>query len=311
MPSKSKNKMKNTNIQVSKTVSSQPKSSVFDYLRFGESYTSLILGIVVVIISTILLLSFVHTKNANRNASHSQIALQQNNSQSKEITLVSPTISVTPTTAVTIVPSPTIIKQPTPTVVKKVTPTSVKPKPSAEPKKIAIARVTVTPKPAMKQNVKATPSPKILADNTVKTVVPNGTYVVAPGDSLWTIAEKTYKSGYNWVDIARANNLSNPGDIHKGDKLALPKVAPKLATVVMPTVTVSPMINKTIQNPSTVTSPNKIVGTSYKIVKGDSLWTIAVRAYGDGYKWVDIARVNNLSNPGLIHVDNTLRIPRG
>ncbi|MFI5265695.1 MAG: LysM peptidoglycan-binding domain-containing protein [Candidatus Levyibacteriota bacterium] len=54
----------------------------------------------------------------------------------------------------------------------------------------------------------------------------------------------------------------------------------------------------------------KITGKTYTVKAGDDLWNIAVRAYGDGYKWVDIARVNNLSNPNLIFSDNVLVIPR-
>lgn len=46
------------------------------------------------------------------------------------------------------------------------------------------------------------------------------------------------------------------------------------------------------------------------MVKGDHLWGIAVRAYGDGYKWVEIARENNLVNPNLIHPGNVLSLPR-
>src|SRR5258708_6145986 len=42
------------------------KSGISDYLKFGESYTSLVLGIIVVIIATVLLLSFVHGKNSNK-----------------------------------------------------------------------------------------------------------------------------------------------------------------------------------------------------------------------------------------------------
>jgi nucleoid-associated protein YgaU len=45
-------------------------------------------------------------------------------------------------------------------------------------------------------------------------------------------------------------------------------------------------------------------------VKGDSLWKIAVRAYGDGYKWVSIAKANKLVNPNLIHSGNVLTLPR-
>ncbi len=53
-----------------------------------------------------------------------------------------------------------------------------------------------------------------------------------------------------------------------------------------------------------------ITGATYEVVKGDSLWKIAVRAYGDGYQWVKIARENKLVNPNLIHPGNLLALPR-
>jgi nucleoid-associated protein YgaU len=40
------------------------------------------------------------------------------------------------------------------------------------------------------------------------------------------------------------------------------------------------------------------------------LWTIAVRAYGDGYKWTEIAKANKLVNPNLIHPGNVFVLPR-
>ncbi|HUV71729.1 MAG TPA: LysM peptidoglycan-binding domain-containing protein [Clostridia bacterium] len=46
------------------------------------------------------------------------------------------------------------------------------------------------------------------------------------------------------------------------------------------------------------------------MVKGDTLWDISVRAYQDGYRWVEIAEANNLSNPNIIHPGNALTIPR-
>ena len=46
-------------------------------------------------------------------------------------------------------------------------------------------------------------------------------YVVQKGDHLWKIAEKFYGSGYNWVDIAQANKLANPGIIYQGQKLVI------------------------------------------------------------------------------------------
>jgi putative chitinase len=120
------------------------------------------------------------------------------------------------------------------------------------------------------------------------------TYTVKSGDYLWSIAEKIYGSGYNWVDLAKANNLENPGVLYAGTKLVVPDVAPKTVTV---------QVNPTqIQNP--------ISGSTYTVVKGDFLWDIAVRAYGDGYQWVRIARANNLVNPNMIFSGNVLALPR-
>ncbi len=118
-------------------------------------------------------------------------------------------------------------------------------------------------------------------------------YTVKEGDTLWSISERYYKSGYNWVDVAKANNLSNPDLIAAGNKLNIPDVQPKQITVV-----------------SSQAPKRDISGNSYKVQKGDYLWDIALRAYGDGYSWVKIAKANNLKNPDLIYSGNVLKIPR-
>ena len=122
------------------------------------------------------------------------------------------------------------------------------------------------------------------------------TYVVKKGDDLWHIAQNLYGSGYNWVDLASANKLENPGTVFAGSVLVVPDVKPKMLTVETQV--------KSVQQVNTIS------GTSYTIEKGDYLWSIAVRAYGDGYKWVEIAKANNLVNPSLIHSGNTLKLPR-
>ncbi len=127
-----------------------------------------------------------------------------------------------------------------------------------------------------------------ISENEVKT------HTVVKGDNLWKIAEKYYGSGYNWVDIAKENKLADAGVIAEGQKLTIPNVEPKTATV------------KEVKTVST----ESITGVTYQVVKGDSLWTIAVRAYGDGYKWTEIAKANKLINPGLIHSGNILALPR-
>ena len=120
------------------------------------------------------------------------------------------------------------------------------------------------------------------------------TYTVKSEDYLWSIAEKIYGSGYNWVDLANANKLENPNVLYVGTKLIVPNVAPKTITVQAKQVEV--------QNP--------ITGNTYTVVKGDFLWSIAVRAYSDGYKWVGIAKANNLANPNMIFSGNVLKLPR-
>ncbi len=119
------------------------------------------------------------------------------------------------------------------------------------------------------------------------------THTVAEGEDLWTISEKYFKSGYNWVDIAKANNLENPDVLAVGQTLTIPKVEPILPV-------------------TAITQPQatSITGVSYTVAEGDNLWDIAVRAYGDGYKWSEIAQANKLENPDIINVGNVLTLPR-
>lgn len=119
-------------------------------------------------------------------------------------------------------------------------------------------------------------------------------HTVANGEHLWGIAEKYYGSGYNWVDIAKANNLVNPNRLLVGQTLTLPKVETKAM----------------LESPTAKITVNAISGDSYTVVKGDHLWGISVRAYGDGYQWVKVARENKLKNPNIIYPDQELKLPR-
>ena len=244
---KATTKKVNKSSRAEKVSSTQQKQTAFanfaEYLRLGESYTSLVLGIVFVIIAPVVLLSIVHVKQGDKNTPDA-----------------TPTIAASNSLGISVTAAPTA------------KPTPVKPTPTA----------AVVAQSNQYKNAK--------------------TYVVVAGDNLWAISEKVYNSGYNWVDIAKANKLVDPGNIHVGDKLVLPKVAPKMIATV----------HTNDDNLSSTVAPSrKIVGNTYVVVHGDDLWDIAVRAYGDGYQWVKIARVNNLNNPNLIHVGNKLQIPRG
>jgi len=122
-------------------------------------------------------------------------------------------------------------------------------------------------------------------------------HIVQPGDSLWTVAERYYDSGYNWVDIAAENDIINPELIDMGQELVIPNVEPKEATVKI----AQEILDQQIQ---------PISGATYTVVLRDNLWNIAIRAYGDGYRWTDIATENDLVNPNIIHTGNVLVLPR-
>ncbi|MBI3283069.1 LysM peptidoglycan-binding domain-containing protein [Candidatus Curtissbacteria bacterium] len=125
--------------------------------------------------------------------------------------------------------------------------------------------------------------------NEVATPTSGKSYTAAKGDSLWKISEAAYGTGFNWKEIAKENNLTDANQIEVGQKLSIPEVS-----------------NKKVITPS----EQAISGATYTVVKGDSLWKIAVRAYGDGYQWVRIAKENKLVHPNLIHPGNILTLPR-
>lgn len=151
------------------------------------------------------------------------------------------------------------------------------------------------------------PSQETSSISTQESTELNGeVYTVKAGDDLWKIAQEEYNDGFMWSQIAKANNIANPSVIEVGTKLTLPKTQTKVEET---TVSVQPVAPQQTTM-TTDQQATKITGNSYTVVSGDDLWDIAVRAYGDGYRWVDIAKANNLTNPDVIHSDNKLSIPR-
>jgi len=127
-------------------------------------------------------------------------------------------------------------------------------------------------------------------------------YTVKDGDTLWSIAETYYSDGYKWVDIAEANGLLDASQIEVGQELTIPVLEDTGAVAISDSGVVA---TKTV-----TASQDSITAATYEVVHGDNLWDIAVRAYGDGYRWVDIAEENNLANPDIIHAGNILVLPR-
>lgn len=162
------------------------------------------------------------------------------------------------------------------------------------------------------------------------------THTVQEGEDLWKISQQYYNSGYRWVEIAEANNITDPNQLEQGQEITIPdldvagveatpttgQIAQATITETQPTATMTPEPTETVE-PTVTESPDdsdedqnqpeaeiEIQEDSYTVVQGDTLWSIAQKAYGDPYRWVDIAEANDLINPNLIHPGNTFTLPR-
>ena len=127
---------------------------------------------------------------------------------------------------------------------------------------------------------------------------------VLAGETLWSISEKYFKSGYNWVDIAAANKIKNGNLIEKGQKLTIPDVSPKKQTL---------MDGKEIKVEITSAETKVQPESEYVVKSNDSLWKIAVNVYGDGYQWVKIYQENKTKigrNPNLLLSGTKISLPK-
>lgn len=147
------------------------------------------------------------------------------------------------------------------------------------------------------------------------------THIVEKSEHLWAISEKYYGNGYNWVDIAKENNLANANSLSAGMELTIPQVALRYDKEVKKTedaVAEAPTSPETPEAPEAPTDSkgaemtSLLEATSYTVVRGDHLWSIALRAYGDGYKWMDVYKANKdkIRNANYIEVGMTLVLPR-
>lgn len=128
-------------------------------------------------------------------------------------------------------------------------------------------------------------------------------HTVSKGEFLWSIAEKYYGSGYNWVDIAEANGIVTADIVTEGQKLTIPKVRVRIPLDNSP--------QKAVSVAAIVTpADTEVVPSSYTVVEGDSLWSIAQARLGDGYRWTTLYDLNRdmIQNPGVIEVGWELRL---
>jgi len=171
-----------------------------------ESWISIILGALIVIIIGVIVYNYFSGLNKNN------LKISKNNI----------TESVSPTA----VPSKTATVMPT----EKPIPTA-----TIVPTKIpTIAPTAIPTKLITKEEIGETTKPKVIKGKITS-------YKVALGDSLWTIAQKFYNDGYKWTEISKINKLENPDEIEIGMILSVPvptvkqgEILPEAASTVGP-----------------------------------------------------------------------------
>jgi len=119
------------------------------------------------------------------------------------------------------------------------------------------------------------------------------TYTVQLNDDLWGIAEKMYGSGFNGVDIARANNLIEPFTLVENQILILPSIKSKKSTT-------GDITEKAAQTQRV---------TEYTVLSGEYLWQIAEKVYGDGNQMSKLIDANRIPYPYNVEGGQKLLVP--
>lgn len=134
-------------------------------------------------------------------------------------------------------------------------------------------------------NVLTTPGPLSSTEN--------NTYEVKKGDTLWSIALTKYKNGHMWTRVATENKLKNASVIEVGQKLILPDLTE---------VEIKTELSKA--------DKSLVVIESYKVVRNDSLWKIAVKQFGNGYKWTQIWNLNRskINDPNRLEIGMVIKL---
>lgn len=175
---------------------------------------------------------------------------------------------------------------------------------------VFLVAVTLIFKSGKTDDTKITEEPK---DDTAK----EKTYVVQPGDSVSSIARDQLGSMDYTQAIIDANGIKNANTIEVGQTLIIPDVAGKVMTTdnggKQTTPTPSVAIKKADDKMEAKVTPAmtiSITGDTYTVKKGDHLWDIAKRAYGDGNKYTLIIEANKLRNPDRLEEGTVLKLPR-
>jgi nucleoid-associated protein YgaU len=148
-------------------------------------------------------------------------------------------------------------------------------------------------------------------------------YVIQDGDNLAKIAQKFYgeTSGNKTINVTQifeANRevLKSPDDIHVGQKLVIPQLKNESKSVFSGSL--FQRIKSTIgTKPSSINAPTVLLtklpaarpSKQYVVCEGDNLWRIANKQLGDGERFREIIKLNDLEDEDCLTVGMRLKIP--
>ncbi len=112
-------------------------------------------------------------------------------------------------------------------------------------------------------------------------------HVVQSGETLFSIATRY---GRTVEQVAQASGLSAPYVIHAGNQLTIPPAGGGVAPAPAPA--------QEQQQPTGT--------TTYTVQRGDSLATIAAQF---NTTYIELARINGIANPDILHVGQVLQVP--
>ena len=131
-----------------------------------------------------------------------------------------------------------------------------------------------------------------LEENRERTVV---TYTVEEGDTLWKISGKFYGSGAFWQRIYEDNSsvITDPDKIYVGQMLTIY------------------LTDREKADESGNSEQTGMRGNYYTVQQGDTLWKIALKVYGKGWRWRKIYQANagEIPEPQTIFEGQILFIP--